>query len=111
MFKKVNSLWSAWCEKGIKLPYAFDPETNKPSITLMFFWVTSILSIISLILLHLNLVSNIATTYSLVFIFSAFIMYRLRKLDKVKIDVENKSIELDNKGNNDDAPKESSDPK
>ncbi len=96
MFKKLSDVWTNWCKTGIMRPYGYDPETNKPSITLMFFWITSFLSIISLILLHFALVSYLATGYSLLFVFGAFVMYRIRKLDKVKINVDEKSIELDN---------------
>lgn len=102
MLEILSNLWTTWCEKGIRLPFAYDPETDKPSITLMFYWIVSFLSIVSLILLHLNLVEYKATGTSLVFLLTAFVMYRLRKLDKVKIDVEHKSFELENNGENND---------
>lgn len=98
MLEFLSNTWKKWCESGIRLPYAFDPETNKPSITLMFYWITSFLSIISLMLLHTKVVEYKATGTALVFVLMAFIMYRLRKLDKVKIDVDDQSIELDNNG-------------
>jgi tellurite resistance protein TehA-like permease len=82
--------------EGIHLPFAYDPESKLPSVTLGFYWIVSTLSIISLILLHIGKVTYTATGMSLVFVLLAFIMYRLRKLDKVKIDIDDQSIELDN---------------
>lgn len=102
MLSKLKDLWVKMNTEGIHLPFAFDPETKQPSVTLMFYWVTSVLSIVSLGLLHLKYVSYTATAMSLGFVLMAFIMYRLRKLDKVKIDVDDQSIELD--GDDDDKP-------
>lgn len=92
----VKELLKRWSESGIRLPFAYDPESDKPSVTLMFFWITSFLSVVSLVLLHLKLIEYKATLMSLGFVLTAFIMYRLRKLDKVKIDLDNQSIELEN---------------
>ena len=94
MFIKLRDFWTSLCVEGIHLPFSFDPETNKPSITLMFFWISSTLSVASLILLHIGIVTYTATAMSLGFVLLAFVMYRMRKLDKVKINLTEKSIEL-----------------
>lgn len=96
MLGKLFEIWERWCNKGIMLPFGYDPETQKPSITLIFFWITSILSVLSLIALHFNFVTYTSTGVSLLFVVIGFVMYRLRKLDKVKIDVKNQSIDLEN---------------
>lgn len=106
MFKKIIEIWISCSKNGIKMPFFWDPESNKPSVTLMFFWITTFLSIISLILLHLSLVEYKATMMTLVFVLLAFIMYRLRKLDKVKIDLDDQSIELENDNNINDKTQE-----
>lgn len=95
MLIKIKELWTEMCIKGIHLPYAYDPETDKPSITLMFFWITSFVAIISLIALHFKKDLLTGTLTSGLFVLLGFIMYRLRKLDKVKIDVDDQSIELE----------------
>lgn len=98
MLQTLSKFWKSLCEEGIRLPFAFDPESQQPSVTLMFYWIASGLSIASLVLLHLNYVALSATGMSLLFVLISFVMYRLRKLDKVKIDVKNESIDLeDNK--------------
>lgn len=91
----LSDLWKRWSEEGIRLPFAHDPESGKPSVTLMFFWVTTFLSVVSLVLLHLQLIEYKATMMSLGFVLIAFVMYRLRKLDKVKVDLKNESIDLE----------------
>lgn len=96
MLQKIKELWSSFCVKGIQLPFALDPETDKPSITLMFYWITSTLSVISLILLHIGIVEYRSTGMSIVFVLMAFVMYRMRKLDKFKIDLDDQTIELEN---------------
>lgn len=97
MLSNLSKFWKSLCEEGIRLPFAFDPESSQPSVTLMFYWIVSALSIASLVLLHLKYVTYTATGMSLIFVLLAFVMYRLRKLDKVKIDVDDQSIELDGK--------------
>lgn len=95
MFQILSRFWKELCTNGIHLPFAYDPESKQPSVTLGFFWIASFLSIASLVLLHLNYVTLSATGMSLVFVLIGFVMYRLRKLDKVKIDVKNESVDLE----------------
>jgi tellurite resistance protein TehA-like permease len=95
MLNKLSYLWKRWCEKGIHLPYAYDPETKAPSITLIFYWISSALSLCSLIAFQFQKVTLQATGMCLMFVVSAYVMYRLRKLDKVKIDVKNESVDLE----------------
>ena len=99
MLQFLSNLWKRWSIEGIHVPFIYDPESNSPSITLMFFWISSILSIVSLTLLHLKLVTYTATGMSLGFVLTGFVMYRLRKLDKVKLDLDDESIELENNDN------------
>jgi len=89
-----------WAEEGIKLPFCYDPETKSPSVTLLFYWLSGFLAVISLILLHFNKVTYTATGMSYIFVLLGFISYRLRKLDKVKIDLDDQSIELEGKEDN-----------
>lgn len=100
MLNRLNALWKGMCTNGIHLPFAYDPEASKPSVTLGFFWITSFLSIASLVLLHLDLVTYTATGMSLGFVLVGFVMYRLRKLDKVKIDLNDETVDLEGKDDN-----------
>lgn len=82
-------------EEGIRFPYAYDPISKKPSITLLFAYTTFILALISTICLHFWLDTVVATGTSIAFFVITLIFYRLRKLDKAKIDFDDKSIELE----------------
>lgn len=95
MFEKIASKWKEWSTRGIHVPFIFDPETNKPSVTLLFPYVTFVITVIFLILTFFYPESLQTTAMSLLFWAISVIFYRLRKLDKVKIDVDDKSIELD----------------
>lgn len=100
MLSNLQEFWKKLCTEGLHLPFAHDPESDKPSVTLGFYWIVAFLSIASLVLFHLKLVTIAATGMSLLFVLVGFIMYRLRKLDKVKIDIDDQSIELDGKDEN-----------
>lgn len=84
-----------WSTVGIRLPFLFDPVSNKPSITLLFTYVTFLLSIISIIVLHLKPDLVVATASTLIFWVLAVVFYLLRNLQKAKFDLDDKSIELE----------------
>ena len=83
------------CVNGIHLPYAHDPVSGKPSITLLFPYITFVLSVISLVLLHIKPSLIVATTTTLIFWGISVVFYMLRKLSKAKFDLDDKSFELD----------------
>lgn len=101
MLQKLTHFWSKLNKEGIKLPLAADPETNKPSITLLFYWVTCFISICSLIALQFFDALLKSTLTTGLFVIIGFIMYRLRKLDKVKIDIKNESVDLEDNSEKD----------
>lgn len=96
----MKELWKNWKKNGIPFLYAFDGSTKQPSITLLFAYLTFILVFISAIALHFfpNLLA--ASTFSLLFWIISFVMYRLRRIDKFKIDLDDKSLELESSGDN-----------
>lgn len=101
MLKKLSTFWEKLNKTGIYLPLAHDPNTDQPSITLLFYWLTVLISIISLISLHFNHNLLQATLTSILFVVIGFITYRLRKLDKIKIDIKNQSIDLEDNSEKD----------
>ena len=92
---KFLKVWKNWSENGIKLPYLHDPVTKKPSITLLFPYITFVLALISVILLHIWPSMIVATITSLLFWSTSTIFYLIRKLNKAKINLQNQSVELD----------------
>lgn len=104
--KWLKETLSDWKEKGIPFWYAHDGSTGEPSITLFFAYTTFILTFASAILLHIFPDLLNASVYTLIFWVIAFVFYRLRKLDKIKIDLDDREIELE--GSDDDDGKEKS---
>ena len=99
MFNSIRKWWVGVSNKGMHFPFIHDPRSKKPSITLLFAYLSFAMAFISIILLHIWVHLVIATVTSILFWAMAVIFYRLRNLDKAKIDFDDKSIELE--GNED----------
>jgi hypothetical protein len=95
MWAKISEAVSRWCKEGVYLPYAHDAERGKPSASLLFMYVSFVIAACSVIALHLKAGLLIATLTSIMFWVLAMTFYRIRKLDKFKIDLDDKTIELD----------------
>lgn len=100
MLGKLLELWDKWSTEGMKLPFVHDPEAKVASVTLLFTYVTFVLMVIFLTLSFFYPETLQTTAMSVLIWAVSVIFYRLRKLDKVKIDVDNKSIELDSEDEN-----------
>ena len=97
MISFLSKTWKRWSEEGIRLPYAFDGETGKPSETLLFLKAMTTITIGSTFALQFSLVTPTIVLTTTGVLLVAFIMYRLRKLDKFKLNLEEQSIELEGK--------------
>ena len=95
MLQKIKDIWKSWTTNGIFLPFAHDPTTNKPSITLFFPYATFCLSTLSIVALHFKKDLAIATWTTIGFWIIATVLYMLRRITKAKFDLDDKSIELD----------------
>lgn len=95
MFEKILLKWRSWATNGIYLPFIHDPSTKTPSITLLFPYVTFALSVASIIALHFKIELFVATTTTLMFWLVSTILYMIRRITKAKIDLDDKSVELD----------------
>lgn len=94
----ISKKWDEWGTDGIKLPFVHDPVKKGPSITLLFFYISFAMAVIvvsaSSIQLILSNKSLEATFMPVIMMFSGFIFYRLRRLDSISINLEEKSINL-----------------
>ena len=99
--KNLLMIWEKWGTEGMKWPFVHDPVRQQPSVTLLFFYISFFLAssavFTSSIMLILKGDYLIATFMPMIMMYSGFIFYRLRRLDSVKIDLENKSINLEGK--------------
>lgn len=96
----MKELFNSWSKTGIKFPYAFDATTNKASVTLLFVYITFIFAVISSIILHFTEQVFTATVTVLIFWAVAMVFYLLRRLTKTKIDLDDRSIELEGEKDN-----------
>lgn len=102
VIKKIATFWESISKNGIYMPFIHDARTGKASVTLLFAYITFTLAIISTIALHFNIGLTVATFTSILFWVIAVIFYRLRNLDKAKIDLDDRSIELEGSGDDED---------
>lgn len=99
MLKRIKDLIIKSNRIGLPVPLAHDSVSDKPSVTLLIFYTGLILSIISITLLHIEPDRYLsATLVTLLFLSMGFVFYRLRNLDKIKFDLDDKSIELEGRG-------------
>lgn len=101
---KLLEIWTRWSEEGLRLPFLFDASTKQPSITLGLLYIASLLMFGSLIALHLDSALISATLVTMLVWVLAFVFYKMRKIDKLKLDLQNKQIDLED-NSSDEPPK------
>jgi hypothetical protein len=90
--------WSRWSKEGLYLPFVFDPVDKIASPTLLFFYTGFFLAAIyimtssALMLAKGDLLT--ATFMPTLMALMGFVFYRLRKLDRVRFDLNDQEIEL-----------------
>mgnify|MGYP003480358119 FL=1 len=95
MLDKIKQLIINANKFGLPLPMAKDSVTNLPSVTLLAFYLGLCLSVGSLIAYHFEDSLLGATGMTLLFFVMTYVMYKLRQLDKFKLDIKNQSIEIE----------------
>lgn len=96
MLNKIKEFFNDANKNGLSLPMASDSSTGKPSVTLLAFYLGMCLSVVSLLAYHVFVDKLIGpTSMTLLFFAMTFVFYRLRSLDKVKINLTEKSIEFE----------------
>lgn len=107
MLKKLSNAWHKWSEEGMRWPFVHDPVKGKPSVTLLFFYLAFTIAILTVSSSSTMMIIKgqylQATFMPLLMWFSAFVFYRLRRLDSVKINLQEQSVEIE--GGEDDASK------
>jgi hypothetical protein len=95
---EVMKKWESWVKRGMFWPFVHDPVKGQPSVTLMFFYLGFFMALLcigaSSILMMIKGDFLSATTMPTMLMFSTFIFYRLRRLDSVKINLQEKSLDL-----------------
>lgn len=81
--------------RGLHLPFAYNPVTHRPSVTLLAFYILMLLTVTSLVYIHFFPDYYIATGMTLLAWIASYVFYKLRALDSFKINVKEGSLELD----------------
>jgi len=84
----------AWADRGVSMPIIRDPVTDMPSITLTFPYIAFALAVHAVIQL-LGVNTLYGTVAALLLWLMATILYLIRKLNKVKLDIDQQSLELE----------------
>lgn len=87
--------------KGLYIPHAFDPTTGRPSIRLLFAFVSYLAALISIVLLHRDSALLIPTAVSIGFFAFCIIMTLFREVDKLTVDAKERSFSISNDTTND----------
>lgn len=93
IWEKLKAFFEFSAKTGLYFPMAYDNDRKKPSVTLFAFYISVIISAISVIALHFTDVW-LATAASLMMLGMTFVFYRMRKLTSAKIDLDDKTIEF-----------------
>lgn len=99
IIENIKNVFQNWSKNGIPVPFAHNPVKDSPSVTLLFFYFGFILSFCIILVSSIMLIIKgdylSATLMPTLLMFSGFIFYRLRRLDSIKIDLDDKSINME----------------
>jgi hypothetical protein len=93
MLNKLKNVFKLAIESGLPLPHAYDPVPKEPSFRLLCAYISFVLATVSVVALHFVPVS-IATWTAIGFYALCMIFYMLKKLSKAKVDLDDRSFEL-----------------
>ena len=80
--------------EGLHWPFLFDPTTKKPSVTLMFMYITFIMTVVSVGAAHFFPSMIPATILSIAFWVLSVVFYRMRRLDDLSVNLKTGAIEV-----------------
>lgn len=99
MSQKIKDFYKAISESGLRLPFAYDALTKKPSVSLLFMYIVFTMATVSNILLIRENI-EIGTYTAIGFWVLATVFYMLRKLTTVKVDLDDREFEMTNQKDN-----------
>lgn len=81
---------------GVTFWFAYDPVTEKPSITLFMAYVSFFISVVSVIWLHFSAEPIMATAMSFLLCFVMVIFYLIRSINKASVSLKEQSFAIEN---------------
>jgi hypothetical protein len=95
MLKTLKNYIKDGFKEGFSLPLAKDGITGLPSATLWFAYISFLLALAAEVYFIIKEDNLASTSTAIIFWVIAMVFYRMGKLDKVKIDIDDQNIELD----------------
>ena len=71
--------------------------TGKPSVTLLFAYVSFLIAAVSIVVLHFFPTCFSGTIAAIVFFVLCAVLYRMRRIDDLKLNFKTGSLEVDDK--------------
>lgn len=97
MLDKIKQLFEFSARNGMFLPMAFDGANERPSATLFFTYFTYLLTVASIIYTFFDNNAFTPVVSSIILFVICLTIYRIRRLDSVELDLDDRSIKI--KGN------------
>jgi hypothetical protein len=94
IWEGLKATWIRWNEEGIRVPFAHSGASGKPSVTLLLLYISSLAVLASLFLLHWRPSLWEPTAMTIVWWSLSVVFYLMRNLQKFKVDLDDKSIEM-----------------
>lgn len=82
-------------EAGLPLPHAYDPATKLPSFRLLVAYTLFLAVVVSLVWLHVRESALVAFSGAAVVWALGMVFYMLKDLTKAKIDLDDRSVDLE----------------
>lgn len=93
ILQTIKEQFKEWNNPGVNVPLAND--NGKPSMTLLFAYISFIATILSLIYIHIFPDRIMPTLVSILFWTISLVLYKMRQVDKLKFDLEKRSLEIE----------------
>lgn len=90
----IKQLFEFSCKEGLYFPFAHDPVTKQSSVTLLFTYVSFILSLASVIALQFFPQVQTGSLFSIGLFIVCLVFYRLRRLDDVSVNLKSGQIDI-----------------
>lgn len=94
MFRQLKKILEFSSKNGLYFPSAYDQKARGPSVSLFFAYISFIMTNVLIILYSVENLAQ-AVIMSMICTFMYLVFYLIRKLSKVKFDLDDKEIELD----------------
>lgn len=105
MLQKLKTLLEIAGTVGLKVPHAFDAANNKPSVRLLFAYLSFCVALGSVVALHLWSGLTMATWTAIGFYVVCTVLYMLKDVVKAKVDLDDREVSFESSDANEENSK------